>query len=65
MGASADDIFAYCGAAGIELQRPTLRAQMSNYVARGYLKRTASGVFALTPEGAKVAGDLGILWRKP
>jgi hypothetical protein len=55
LGASTDDIFAYCGAEGIELKRPTLRAQMSNYVKRGYLVRTSSGVFTLTSEGAKIA----------
>jgi hypothetical protein len=56
-GASIDDIAAYCLAEDIKLKRPTLRAQMSNYVAKhGYLARPAEGVFTLTPEGAKIAG---------
>ena len=57
LGASIDDVYAYCGAEGIELKRPTLRAQMSNYVKRGYLDRTSTGVFMLTHEGAKIAGS--------
>jgi len=56
LGSSIDDVYAYCGAEGIELKRATLRAQMSNYVKRGYLDRAQTGVFTLTSEGAKIAG---------
>jgi hypothetical protein len=55
-GADLGDIFAFCGEEGIKLKRPTLRAQMSNYVKRGYLSRTGQGAYFLTLGGRKVAG---------
>jgi hypothetical protein len=56
-GASIDFIAEVCKNEGIKLKRPTLRAQMSNYVSKhGYLARPQKGVFTLTPKGAKVAG---------
>lgn len=55
--ATIDEIADYCVAEGIELKRPTLRAQMSNYVGKhGYLRRASEGMFLLTQKGAKVAG---------
>jgi hypothetical protein len=55
-GASLDEIAAICAASNIELKRPTLRAQMSNYVKRTYLCRTERGNFAIALNGIHVAG---------
>ncbi|MGH7038281.1 MAG: hypothetical protein ACREE1_09100 [Stellaceae bacterium] len=50
-----DRILAFCGEAGLSVERDTLRSQMFNYVKRGYLVRPREGVFRLTAEGAKIA----------
>jgi hypothetical protein len=56
-GASIDYIADVCEQNGIQIKRPTLRAQMTNYVHKqGYLSRPTKGVFVLTPKGAKIAG---------
>jgi hypothetical protein len=55
-GASLDEIELFCIERDIDLKRPTLRAQMSNYVKRGYLGRTGEGKFFITLHGVKVAG---------
>lgn len=55
-GATSDQIQGYCVAAGIKIERDTLRGQMSNYVKRGYLERPQDGVFRLTAKGAAAAG---------
>src|SRR5262245_59891936 len=56
-GASIDYIADVCDRNGIHIKRPTLRAQMVNYVSKqGYLARPSRGVFTLTPKGAKIAG---------
>lgn len=55
-GASLDEIAMLCVANGIDLKRPTLRAQMSNYVKRGYLGRTGEGNFFIALRGLTVAG---------
>ncbi len=55
-GADLDQVYGLCRDNGIELKRPTLRAQMSNYVSRGYLGRTGEGRFFLTVAGLDVAG---------
>jgi len=55
-GASLDEIAMLCIANGIDLKRPTLRAQMSNYVKRGYLGRTGEGNFFIALHGLTVAG---------
>jgi len=55
-GASLDEIYAICHAQDIELKRPTLRAQMSNYVKRGYLGRSGEGNFFIALAGLTVAG---------
>lgn len=56
VGASLDEIARFAAAQGIELKRPTLRAQMSNYVKRDYLERTGDGNFSITQRGAILAG---------
>ena len=58
-GATLDEIFAWCGQFGIRLQRPTLRAQMSTYIKRGYLGRTGEGRFFIALHGLTVAGLMG------
>jgi len=55
-GASLDEISDLAVAQGIEIKRPTLRAQMSNYVTRGYLGRTGEGKFFIALHGLAVAG---------
>lgn len=55
-GADLDQIADMCKRHGIELLRPTLRAQMSNYVKRGYLGRTGEGNFFIALAGLEVAG---------
>jgi hypothetical protein len=55
-GASLDEIAEYAVAQNIELKRPTLRAQMSNYVKRTYLGRTPEGNFFIALNGLTVAG---------
>jgi hypothetical protein len=55
-GASLDEISQIAAAQGIELKRPTLRAQMSNYVKRGYLGRTGEGKFFIALRGLAIAG---------
>jgi hypothetical protein len=50
-GADLDEILKFCADHGIQLQRPTLRAQMSGYVKRGYLGRTGDGKFFLALQG--------------
>lgn len=60
-GASIDEIYAFCKAEGIELKRPTLRAQMSNYVNKhGYLASTVRGRFEITPKGREIAETVKI-----
>jgi hypothetical protein len=51
-GADLDQIFRFCGEHGIELQRPTLRAQMSGYVKRGYVSSNGNGRFFIAHLGA-------------
>jgi hypothetical protein len=53
-GADLDEIFGLCAEHGIQLQRPTLRAQMSTYVKRGYLGRTGGGKFFIALGGVKL-----------
>jgi hypothetical protein len=55
-GASLDEIASLCEKGGISLKRPTLRAQMSNYVKAGYLERVEFGRFSVTLAGLEVAG---------
>lgn len=55
-GIGLDQIHALCLANDIEIKRPTLRAQMSNYVKRGYLGRTGQGNFFIALRGLEVAG---------
>lgn len=55
-GATLDQIAELAAAHGIELKRSTLRAQMSNYVKRGYLGRTGEGNFFIGLRGLTVAG---------
>ena len=55
-GATLNEIAGIAAAQGIELKRPTLRAQMSNYVKRGYLGRTGEGNFFIALRGLTVAG---------
>lgn len=55
-GCGLDEISAICVAQNIDLKRPTLRAQMSNYVKRGYLGRTGKGHFFIALRGLQVAG---------
>ena len=55
-GADLDQIERYCRQRGIDLKRPTLRAQMSNYVKRTYLGRTGDGKFFIAMNGLIVAG---------
>jgi len=55
-GADLDEIQKFCRHRGIDLKRPTLRAQMSNYVKRGYLGGTGDGRFFIALHGLQVAG---------
>jgi len=55
-GADLDNILLLCERHNIHLKRPTLRAQMSNYVKRGYLGRTGEGKFFIALDGLRVAG---------
>jgi hypothetical protein len=55
-GADLDEIEQFCRQRGIDLKRPTLRAQMSNYVKRTYLGRTGEGKFFIALNGLIVAG---------
>ena len=55
-GCGLDEISAICVVQNIDLKRPTLRAQMSNYVKRGYLGRTGKGHFFIALHGLQVAG---------
>lgn len=56
-GATLDHVEKFCEGAGISLKRPTLRAQMSNYVKAGYLERGSLGQFSTTLKGMQIAGD--------
>jgi hypothetical protein len=58
-GASLDEIEGFCRQNSISIKRPTLRAQMSNYVKRGYLGRTGEGRFFIALHGLTVAGLQG------
>jgi hypothetical protein len=55
-GVSLDELELLCIEHDIDLKRPTLRAQMSNYVKRGYLGRTGEGKFFIALHGLQVAG---------
>jgi len=55
-GVDLDQISDFCVQEGIKILRPTLRAQMSNYVKRGYLGRTGEGKFFLSLAGLRAAG---------
>jgi hypothetical protein len=55
-GADLDEIERFCRQRGIDLKRPTLRAQMSNYVKRAYLGRNENGKFFIALNGLTVAG---------
>jgi hypothetical protein len=55
-GVSLDELELLCIEHDIDLKRPTLRAQMSNYVKRGYLGRTGEGKFFIALQGLRVAG---------
>jgi hypothetical protein len=63
-GASLDEIFSFCGAEGIQLQRPTLRAQMSTYVKRGYVGRTGEGKFFIALHGLNILRESQIAYAK-
>lgn len=51
-GADLDEIFHFCGEHGIKLQRPTLRAHLSGYVKRGYVKSNGKGHFFIDHLGS-------------
>lgn len=56
-GATTDQIVGYCAAAGIKIERDTVRGQLSNYVNKsGLLERPHDGIFRLTTKGAAAAG---------
>jgi multidrug resistance efflux pump len=55
--ADYDDIRSYCGEAGLEIERESLRTQMWVYVNRKhFLVSPRQGVFRLTAEGREAAG---------
>jgi hypothetical protein len=58
-GVDLDNLLVLCERHNIHLKRPTLRAQMSNYVKRGYLGRTGEGKFVIAIHGLTVAGLQG------
>jgi hypothetical protein len=54
-GATTKEIAAFCAREGIEITRPSLRAQTFAYVKNGLLERVATGVFRLTTRGTEIA----------
>jgi hypothetical protein len=60
--ATIDEIYSFCKREGIVLKRPTLRAQMSNYVNKhGYLASTMiRGRFEITKKGREMAETVQI-----
>lgn len=52
---SIDDIMLFIAGAGLEVQRNTLRSQLSIYADRGILERVDAGKYVLTDHGKKVS----------